>query len=101
MFLTIMNTITIDEKTFNELIFRIEMFAGKVKILCEQLSEKKLRKWYDNQDVCLMLNISPRTLQTLRTNGILPYTQVNRKIFYKPEDVEGLIANPIKSKTDE
>jgi len=93
-----MNTITIDEKTFNELIFRIEMFAEKVKVLCGQLCEKKLRKWYDNQDVCLLLNISPRTLQTLRTNGTLPYTQVNRKIFYKQEDVEGLIVNPIKEK---
>ena len=25
--------------------------------------------WLDNQDVCQMLNISPRTLQTLRDNG--------------------------------
>jgi len=93
-----MNTITIDEKAYNELIFRIEMFAGKVKLLCEQFSEKRLKEWFDNQDVCLMLNISPRTLQTLRTNGTLPYTQVNRKIFYKQEDVEGLIVNPIKEK---
>ncbi|MDR1368614.1 MAG: DNA-binding protein, partial [Dysgonamonadaceae bacterium] len=61
-----MNTVNIDEKTFNELIFRMEMFAGKVKTLCERLSERKLKQWYDNQDVCLKLNISPRTLQTLR-----------------------------------
>jgi len=93
-----MNTITIDEKAYNELIFRIEMFAEKVKLLCERFGEKRLKEWFDNQDVCLMLNISPRTLQTLRTNGTLPYTQVNRKIFYKQEDVEGLITNPIKGK---
>jgi hypothetical protein len=88
-----MNTVNIDEKTFNELIFRIEMFAGKVKILCERLNERKLKKWYDNQDVCLKLNISPRTLQTLRSNGTLPYVQINRKIFYKPEDVDALVIN--------
>ena len=93
-----MNTITIDENAYNELIFRIEMFAEKVKLLCERFGEKRLKEWFDNQDVCLMLNISPRTLQTLRTNGTLPYTQVNRKIFYKQEDVEGLIINPIKGK---
>jgi len=96
-----MDTITIDEKTFNELMFRMEMFVGKVKALCEQLSERKLKKWYDNQDVCQRLNISPRTLQTLRTNGTLPYTQVNRKMFYKPEDVEMLIVNPVKMKSYE
>jgi len=96
-----MDTITIDEKTYNELIFRIEMFASKVKMLCDRLSERKLKKWYDNQDVCLKLNISPRTLQTLRTNGTLPYTQVNRKMFYKPEDVENLIVNPTKANKNE
>ena len=93
-----MKTITVDEKTLNELLFRMEMFAEKVKLLCEQLSEQRLKKWYDSQDVCLLLNISPRTLQTLRTKGTLPYTQVNRKIFYKPEDVEGLIISPINSR---
>jgi len=96
-----MDTITIDEKTFNELMFRMEMFVGKVKTLCELLSEKKLKKWYDNQDVCQKLNISPRTLQTLRTNGTLPFTQVNRKMFYKPEDVEMLIINSLKDKIHE
>ena len=93
-----MDAITIDEKTFNELMFRMEMFVSKVKILCEQLGEKKLKRWYDNQDVCQKLNISPRTLQTLRSNGTLPYLQVNRKMYYKPEDVEMLITNPLKDR---
>ena len=83
--------VQIEEKAFNELLFRLEMFVSKIKMLCEHFGEKKLKKWYDNQEVCLKLNISPRTLQTLRTNGTLPYTQINRKIFYKPEDVEALI----------
>ena len=37
------------------------------------------------------LNISPRTLQTLRDNGTLPFSQINHKIFYKPEDVQGIV----------
>jgi hypothetical protein len=86
-----MGMITIDEKVFNELIFKLEMFAGKVEALCERLGKQELRKWYDNQDVCRILHISPRTLQTLRGNGMLPYTQVNRKIFYRPEDVDALV----------
>jgi hypothetical protein len=96
-----MNMVNVDEKTFNELIFRMEMLTGKVKALCERLSEQKLKKWYDNQDVCLKLNISPRTLQTLRSNGMLPYVQINRKTFYKPEDVEALVINSMKGKSDE
>ena len=33
--------------------------------------------WMDNQEVCRQLNISPRTLQTLRDNGTLAYSQIN------------------------
>jgi hypothetical protein len=95
-----MNMITIDEKTFNELLSRLEMFTGKVKELCEQLGEKKPKLWYDNQDVCLKLHISLRTLQTLRSNGTLPYVQISRKMFYKPEDVEAII-NSVKNKSRE
>jgi len=47
--------------------------------------------WLDSQDVCQMLNISPRALQTLRDNGTLAYSQINRKVYYKPEDVEGIL----------
>jgi len=47
--------------------------------------------WLDNQDVCQMLNISPRTLQTLRDNGTLAYSQINRKVYYKSEDVKRIL----------
>jgi len=50
-----------------------------------------LEDWIDNQDVMQSLHISLRTLQTLRTNGTLPYTKVNGKIFYLRKDVEALL----------
>ena len=53
--------------------------------------DKGLDDWLDNQDVCQMLNISPRALQTLRDNGTLAYSQINRKVYYKPEDVEHIL----------
>ena len=37
------------------------------------------------------LNISPRTLQTLRDNGTLAYSQINHKVFYKPEDMLSIV----------
>ena len=54
-------------------------------------NDKGLDDWLDNQDVCQMLNISPRTLQTLRQNGTLAYSQIEHKVYYKPEDVERII----------
>ena len=41
---------------------------------------------------CLRLDISPRTLQTLRDTGRLAFTRLQRKFYYKPEDVEKLMA---------
>lgn len=47
--------------------------------------------WYDNQDIALAFHISKRTLQTLRTNGILPYSRLNNKIYYKVTDIKALL----------
>ncbi len=50
-----------------------------------------LEDWIDNQDVMSRLHISIRTLQKLRSNGILPYTKINGKIYYLRQDVEELL----------
>ncbi len=48
-------------------------------------------KWLDNQEVCLMMNITKRTLQTYKDKGLLPYSQLNRKNYYKLSDVQALL----------
>ena len=63
-----------------------------MKEMASRGNDKGLDDWLDNQDVCQMLNISPRTLQTLRDNGTLAYSQINRKVYYKPEDVERILS---------
>ncbi|PZP49379.1 MAG: DNA-binding protein [Pseudopedobacter saltans] len=51
----------------------------------------KEEKWLDNQEVCLMLNITKRTLQTYKDKGLLPYSKLNRKNYYKLSDVMALL----------
>ena len=41
-------------------------------------TDKKMGKWLDNNDVIRSLDISLRTLQTLRDNGKLAYSQIER-----------------------
>lgn len=48
-------------------------------------------KWLDNQDVMMMLHISLRSLQTLRSNGTLPYSRIRNKIFYRLKDIEKIL----------
>ncbi|MFC2326870.1 MAG: helix-turn-helix domain-containing protein, partial [Prevotella histicola] len=44
-----------------------------------------------NGDVCRLLNISKCTLQHYRDTGVLPFTQIGHKCYYKREDVETLL----------
>lgn len=52
-----------------------------------------LEDWLDGQDVMLALHISPRTLQTLRSNGTLPFSRIGSKLYYLRRDIEQLLAD--------
>ena len=88
---TEMEVISIERSTYEELLTSFNSFVSQMRAMADRGTDKKLGEWLDNQDVCQMLNISPRTLQTLRDNGTLAYSQINRKVYYKPEDVESII----------
>lgn len=92
-----MEIVAIEARTWEAMMSRFEAFTLKVDKLCGRNKEKHLQAWLNNQDVCQLLNISKRTLQTYRDNGTIPYTQVNRKMYYKPEDMERVI-NDLKMK---
>lgn len=49
------------------------------------------KEWLDGQEVMQYLHVSKRTLQNLRATGLLPYSQVNGKFYYKASDVEALL----------
>lgn len=86
-----MEVVSIERSTYEELLTSFNSFVAQMRAMADRGTDTKLGEWLDNQDVCQMLNISPRTLQTLRDNGTLAYSQINRKVYYKPEDVEGIL----------
>ena len=86
-----MEVVSIERSTYEELLTSFNSFITKMKEMASRGNDKGLGDWLDNQDVCQMLNISPRTLQTLRDNGTLAYSQINRKLFYKSVDVESIL----------
>ena len=48
-------------------------------------------EWIDGQIVMQMLNISPRTLFTLRASGTLPFSRIRKKIYYKRSDIDKIL----------
>jgi hypothetical protein len=57
------------------------------------VENSSLEDWIDNQDVMQMLHISPRTLQTIRSNGILPFSRIGNKLYYRRQDILRLLTN--------
>ena len=76
----------------NELLRQGKMTEEEVlQCQCERNGESILDTLLDGQDVMMRLHISPRTLQTLRSNGTIPYTRIGRKIYYFRQDIERLL----------
>ena len=91
-----MDIVAIESTTFEQMKGRFEDFIRQIKNLCGDNQDKE--KWLENNDVCSFLQISPRTLQSYRDNGILPYSQIGRKCYYRVSDIENLISQSQRSK---
>ena len=86
-----MDIVNIETKTFETMLSKFESFVERMETLYRLCGDKDVCEWIDNQDVCHLLQISPRTLQTLRDNGTLAFSRISHKIYYNPADVEAII----------
>jgi hypothetical protein len=63
----------------------------KLQVLVKQSSRPGIEQfrdeWVDGQQVSNLLNISPRSLQTLRHKRALPYSYLSNKIYYRINDL--------------
>lgn len=86
-----MEITNIDKAVFESMILQFKNFKNRIDSLCSKYKNKGLDQWLDNQDVCLILNISPRTLQTYRDTRKVSFSRINNKIYYKVSDIEELL----------
>lgn len=57
----------------------------------QPVGQTPLEEWIDNQNVMQLLHISPRTLQTLRSNGTLPFSRIGKKLYYRRADIQRIL----------
>lgn len=86
-----MEIVIIEKKAFETLLSGVGALTEKVSALHERCDDKRMSNWLDGENVCRLLHISPRTLQTLRDNRLIGFSQINRKFYYKPDEVERLL----------
>lgn len=84
-----MDIVAIEKKTFQLMKDKLHEFSNQLHELCGKNKNKD--EWLDNQEVCQLLKVSKRTLQTYRDNGTLAYSQIGYKCYYKKTDIEKLI----------
>jgi hypothetical protein len=49
------------------------------------------KKWLKSHEVRRLLKISPGTLQTLKSNGVIPYTKIGGVHFFDYEDIQHVL----------
>lgn len=92
----------LDKRTFEDFVKRLflkldrqderiaslqQEWEDKAPMPKEQDYENPLEGLMDNQELCLLLNVSKRTMQRYRSEGLIPYRLVKRTPYYDKEDV--------------
>lgn len=49
------------------------------------------KKWLKSHEVRKLLKISPGTLQTFKSSGLIPYTKIGGVHFYDNEDIQKIL----------
>ena len=75
----------------------VEFSIIQLKLILSRLDEltQKLETFYrrnglmvlSNDDVLRVLKVSPNTLQIWRNQGLIKFSQVGKKLFYRIEDI--------------
>jgi hypothetical protein len=87
----IMDVITIESTAFLELEAKINLIAKFVNEQQPVVDENPNETWVDNYDVCSFLKISERTLQRLRSKGVISYSVISGKSYYTLTEVKRML----------
>lgn len=82
-----MEIITVEDlrKLKEELVEEIKLILTDSSRLIET------KKWLRTSEVLKMLKISHSTLQTMRINGLIPFTKIGRSIYYDYQDITKIL----------
>ena len=72
-------------------LFEVQKLQVLLKQSCRTGIEQFRDEWVDGQQVSQLLNISPRSLQSLRHSRALPYSRLNSKLYYRIDDLAKIL----------
>jgi len=96
-----MDVITIESTAFLALEAKINLIVKFVNEQQTTIIENLDDKWVDNYDVCSFLKISERTLQRLRSKGLVSYSVISGKSYYTITEVKRMLTQHIIRSNEE
>lgn len=85
-----MNTTNKTQRELKEIQEKLKILNSKVQALQKNKLEYHI---IDNADFIQLMKISNNTARNWRNKGIIPFSQIENKIYYKVADIEKLLAN--------
>ncbi|WP_336070311.1 helix-turn-helix domain-containing protein [Mesoflavibacter sp. CH_XMU1404-2] len=82
-----MEAIILSKNQYDELLKKID----EVKTSLDKKQKNPKDIFVDNQEFLQLMNISKRTAQTWRDQGVVSFSQIGSKIYYRMSDVEKLL----------
>ena len=70
-----------------------EKMLSAIRMMIQNNGGLMPKKWLKSHQVQKLLNISPGTLQTLRSNGTIPYTRIGGIIYYDSAEIEKMMVS--------
>lgn len=80
-----MTQLKIDFPKLDQIEERLENISSR---LDEIQDNSNVKTWLSNSEACAFLDVTPRTMQKYRDEGILSFSKIGAKIYYKFSDLQ-------------
>jgi len=82
-----MQAVILSKEQYDDLLQKMNEIQHLVKTNKSEPSDV----FMDNADFIQLMNISKRTAQTWRDEGVISFSQIGSKIYYRMSDIEALL----------
>ena len=83
-----MNNTEIQQITLKKIQDKLDILTAKINRLQKNKLENQI---IDNADFLQLMNISNSTAKNWRNKGVMPYSQIESKFYYKIVDIQKLL----------
>ena len=94
-----MDVITMESKAYNAIVAKRDVIAKYVFSQEDTKNEDEI--WVDSYEVCTFLQISVRSLQRLRAKGVVAFSNIGGRCYYKIGELKRLLEERLIKSNDE